>query len=105
MRPFGSILRRLVPAAALLILAPLAAPAETITLLCGRHADLAQQLAESYGESVRASALSARGHVLELWADGDSWTLLAVMPSGRACLIDQGLRAVILAPPVPGDPA
>lgn len=86
-------------------LVPFAAAAETVQIVCANHAAFAEKLAEQYGESVRASALSARGHVLELWASAESWTLLLVVPSGEACAIDQGLRAVIIAPPVPGDPA
>lgn len=53
-----------------------------------------QDLAESYGETLRCRALSQSGAMIELFGgwrpSGPSWTLLKVLPNGVAWRLDAG---------------
>lgn len=84
-------MRRVIVAfAALLLSAEAARPAEIPA--CGPYETQAAALRTAAGEVPAARMLSVRGVVLEILAspDGDSWTLLVVGPSGRACIVEMG---------------
>ena len=91
---------------ALLAAAPL--PAEPGPRLCGPHDAIASDLAQRFGESRRAAALSADNTVIEFFANDatGSWSLTVTTPGGPTCLVAAGEAFVTFAPdPAAGDPA
>lgn len=58
---------------------------------CGDYREIVRQLAEKHGERAAGRGLSASGNVVELLrAEDGGWTLLMVLPNGRACLMSMG---------------
>jgi hypothetical protein len=69
--------------------APLAARAEP---RCMGQADALADLKARFGEDLRWSGLTTSGQLLAitLAPDGTTWTALAILPDGKACLIAAG---------------
>lgn len=73
---------------------------------CAPAGDLLRHLEGAYGERPAGRGLSNRGALVLLVrsADGATWTLLALLPDGMACLIDGGEDWQAVAAPA-GDPS
>lgn len=66
-------------------------PATAQPIPCGDYREIVRQLAEKHGERAAGRGLSASGNVVELLRSEDGgWTLLMVLPNGRACLMSMG---------------
>lgn len=64
-----------------------------IDIPCGAGAPIEQVLADKYHEHRAAAGIGPGGKmVVELTrtADGATWTILALMPDGTACLLSAG---------------
>lgn len=86
-------------AAGLACLGPASAAAQG---RCAPAEGLRGWLATEHGERPVFSGL-ARGAVIELWlGDGGGWTLLAVLPDGRACFLGAGEAGALVPQPPPG---
>lgn len=76
---------------------------------CAPHDQVAQKLAETFGEARRAMGLAADNTVMELYAaeTTGSWTLTVTLPNGLTCLVAAGTTFEALSDPLPakGDPA
>lgn len=71
---------------ALLMALPLAAAQP-----CAMRADVVQRLAQHYGETPRAAAITADQMLVEIFAAGSgSWTIVTTQADGRACLLAAG---------------
>ena len=72
------------------------ADAQTQTLnpqaLCGKRAEIVQQLGKKYGETRRSLGLSQGRGVVELFASEEtgSWTILLTSPQGTSCMMAAG---------------
>lgn len=88
------------------VLALLATPALAQPPPCAPAGDLLRHLDGKYGERPAGRGLSNRGVLVLLTrsADGASWTLVALLPDGMACLIDSGEDWQAVAAPT-GDPS
>lgn len=75
--------------------------------MCAPHESAAQMLFKEFGEVLagRGAMLESRG-VIELYVSpAGSFTMLAVLPSGVACVMGGGDRWRAADPPKPGKPA
>ncbi len=71
---------------------------------CGDYREIVRQLAEKHGERAAGRGLSASGNLVELLrAEDGGWTLLMVLPNGRACLMSMGEAWQPIEAPRPGD--
>jgi hypothetical protein len=76
----------------------LATPAFAETT-CMQRDELANALADQYGEQQRFVGLSADSNLFELWVSpGGSFTLLLTGPNGQTCVIIAGQAGNIIAP-------
>ncbi len=59
---------------------------------CGDRADIVAGLAETYGETALATALSSDGLIIEIFNDAEdgSWTILATGPNAPTCIVSVG---------------
>lgn len=65
---------------------------------CGDYAEAVEHLNKEYGEVLVWQALSGRGPILQIFQSVEgTWTVLAVMPSGQACVMDAGEGAETVA--------
>ena len=66
-------------------------PAAVHAIPCAERAELVERLAADYGEQ-RIGAGLAQDALTELYTNAEtrSWTLLLVLPDGRACLLGSG---------------
>lgn len=73
---------------------------------CAPAGDLLRHLDGKYGERPAGRGLSNRGVLVLLTrsADGATWTLMALLPDGTACLLDGG-EDWQAAPLPAGDPS
>lgn len=71
---------------------------------CGSHDKIAQTLQTQYGESVVARGLQSATRLFEVWRSGEtgSWTVLAVLPNGTACVMASGTAWTEEKPVPPG---
>lgn len=74
---------------------------------CADRASMIGQLAERWGESRRAIGLAGNQAVLELYTSPTSgtFTLIASLPDGRACLVASGDHFELTSPEKSGAPA
>ncbi len=74
---------------------------------CAGRARVVTQLAERWGESRRAVGLAGNEAVLELYTSltTGTFTLIASLPDGRACMVASGDHFELIAPDKPGNPA
>ncbi len=89
---------------AAMIFATQAAHAQT----CAPRDEIVAQLASQYRESRQSIGIAANNAVIEVFAsETGTWTLLATMPSGQACMIASGESFETLAEQLPakGQPA
>jgi hypothetical protein len=72
--------------------APPAAAQTAGPALCHDHQELVQALAERYREVPVSIGLQTDGHLIEVFASGETgtWTILATNPNGRACILSAG---------------
>jgi hypothetical protein len=61
-------------------------------LSCASHKAITDQLTRGYGERLSAGGITDSGALVEMHKtpDGRSWTLILVLPDGRACLVAAG---------------
>ena len=78
-------------ALAALFAAGLALPAAAQPV-CGKRADMIEQLSAKYAEAPTAMGLSSEGGVIEILTspDGTTWTILGTEPPGLSCLVASG---------------
>src|SRR5689334_2888642 len=58
---------------------------------CGQRADLAQFLEQRYGETIRATGITGRGALIEIYAsEKGTWTMVLTLPSGPSCVLGDG---------------
>lgn len=77
--------------ASLLIILPLAPPAEAATAVCGKRAEVIKTLAQAYKEQPAAMGLAAGGGMLEVFSSQNgSWTILLTQPTGTSCIVAAG---------------
>src|SRR3546814_876208 len=59
---------------------------------CASHESALRQLALKYGEAVVAGGVVNGGTFLELLVspNGETWTILEILPNGRACISGSG---------------
>ena len=71
---------------------------------CPTREQALAHLAAKYQEHPVARGLNANGTVIEVLStdNGATWTILATMPNGRACVLAVGEGWVVLPP---GEPA
>lgn len=74
---------------------------------CGLRASIIAQLAERWGEQRRATGLVGHQAMLELFTSPTSgtFTLIANLPDGRACLVASGDHFELIPPEKPGVPS
>ena len=75
---------------------------------CADRSQVVQRLADEYGETRQAIALTFSRQVIEFFASRDtgSWTLTITFPSGETCLLGAGdLFELTPTALTPGDPA
>ena len=74
---------------------------------CGPRDEIVGQLLRGWGESPRATGLVGSRAVLELYASDATGTfsIIATLPDGRACLIAAGDHYAPVAAEPPGAPA
>lgn len=74
---------------------------------CADRAGIIAQLAERWGESRRATGLAGNQAVLELFTSPTSgtFTLIASLPDGRACMVASGDHFELIPPEKPGVPS
>lgn len=74
---------------------------------CAPRAEIITQLTRNWGESRRATGLIGSRAVIEVYASDTTGTfsILATLPDGRACLIAAGDNFTPMSPEPPGDPA
>lgn len=60
---------------------------------CAAHEVVQQRLADGYGETRQAIALSHDGTVVEIYASSEtgSWTITLTRPGGPTCLVASGM--------------
>lgn len=59
--------------------------------ICGRHADLMAGFAQEFGETPVVSAVTDRGHAMEVLVSQDgTWTIVVTSPGGPSCAIATG---------------
>jgi len=57
---------------------------------CAPHDRLVSILQEQFHLSLSARGLASSGHVVEVWTGRIEWKMVAVAPSGQACVIVEG---------------
>lgn len=59
---------------------------------CGPRAELADVLADRYGETAQAMGISAAGNLVDIFANEDTgtWTIVATGPEGVSCSLADG---------------
>lgn len=74
---------------------------------CADRAQVVAQLAERWGEGRRAVGLAGNQAVLELYTSPatGTFTLIASLPDGRACMVASGDHFELTPPEKPGNPA
>lgn len=74
---------------------------------CAPRADMVGQLVGAWGESRRATGLIGSRTMIEVYASDitGTFSILATLPDGRACLIAAGDDFATFAAEPPGDPA
>ena len=74
---------------------------------CGPRAEIANRLAEKWGEAPVWMGLQGQEMVLEIWSApaGGTWTALYAYPDGRACIVAAGRGWDGFPLPVAGEPA
>jgi hypothetical protein len=71
---------------------------------CGGVADMLAGLTETYGETVRVSALMTGGDVMIITAaPGGGWTALRITADGQACILAAGEAFEVQEAEPPGD--
>jgi len=61
-------------------------------VFCGSAKTIAESLRHAREMVVGQGFSQVRGALLQLWASpAGGWTVIAVLPDGRACLIDAGI--------------
>ena len=77
---------------AALVAAGLALPAAAEPRVCGKRADVINQLSVKYSEAPAAMGLSSDGGVIEVLtsANGNTWTIIITQPDGLSCLVSAG---------------
>jgi hypothetical protein len=78
--------------------------AQTILSNCNTFENTQTLLTEKYGEAPFWEGLNANGQVLyQGWINQEtgSWSLLAILPDGTACLFTDGLQYTFIDPPAP----
>ncbi len=78
-------------------------PAEAQTV-CVAHVDLVKQLSRKYAEQPVAMGLASDGSVMELFTrkDGETWTLVRIMPNGTSCMMAGGESWIEMSPRAAG---
>ncbi len=78
-------------------------PAEAQTV-CVARVDLVQQLSRKYAEQPMAMGLASDGRVMELFTskDGETWTLVRIMPNGTSCMMAGGESWIKMSPRAAG---
>lgn len=66
---------------------------------CGEHKEAVDYLSSKYGERLAGQGITAGNSVLELYTSATgSWTMLLILPSGKACLAGSGEDWEAIAP-------
>ncbi len=78
-------------------------PAQAQTV-CVAHTDLVSKLSRQFSEQPAALGLGGDGSVLQLFTskDGDTWTLVRVLPNGNSCMMAVGESWTQMSPRVVG---
>lgn len=80
--------------------------AQTILSNCNTYENTSRMLVEEYGEVPFWEGLNATGQVVyQGWINEEvgSWSLLAILPDGTACLFTDGLQYTFIDSPIPGE--
>ena len=87
----------------LMVTAFMVRPAEAQTV-CVAHVDLVRQLSRKYAEQPMAMGLASDGSVMELFKskDGETWTLVRIMPNGTSCMMAGGESWIEMSPRAAG---
>ena len=60
-------------------------------MVCGEHQMLVTLLDQRYQERQRSLGMTSDGDLMEVYvSDSGSWTILARMPDGGACIVAKG---------------
>jgi hypothetical protein len=59
---------------------------------CDGYDRVATLLADTYGEALTGQGIAGGGAILQLFAhpEGDTWSIVVVLPDGQACLMASG---------------
>jgi hypothetical protein len=85
---------RIALAAALVALSLPAAAQESAGLQCHDAQAIAKALDEKYHEAPVGLGLESAGNLVQVYAseDGETWTIVATMPTGVSCIVAAGTR-------------
>jgi hypothetical protein len=90
-----------------LLLPLLASPAYAQQQLqCADYLQMAKELQAKYRESRIAFGLDSSKQAIAVFAaaDGSTWTILRIQPTGLACVMSAGDGWQVVEAPPPGDP-
>jgi hypothetical protein len=84
--------------------AGLPATAQDAGVACRAYRVIAQQLEEGFAERPVAFGVQGDGSLLQIFASktGDTWTVVLTRPSGRSCIVAEGVRWESLPRPIEG---
>ena len=73
---------------------------------CAPREIVVQKLSDQWGETRRSVMLARGNRMVEVFASGDTgtWTILATLPSGLACVVASGTAYERLTQPAAGEP-
>lgn len=74
--------------------------------MCAERAVIVAELARDWGEVPRFRGLTAQGYLFELFlSPSGSWSAVATLPNGTACLVGAGADGTDVPPKTPGVPS
>ncbi len=86
-----ALISALLPALGGIALSTLVAPPASARHVCSEHVQMIDTLKSLYGERMISSTNQEKDRRLEFWVSRKgSWSLVLVLPTGRACLKSSG---------------
>ncbi|HET6466962.1 MAG TPA: hypothetical protein VFG43_01165 [Geminicoccaceae bacterium] len=101
-RPFTIVASLAVGLGAAAQLSPVAA--QGVEVACRSYGVIAEQLAQGFAERPVAFGIQGDGSLLQIFASktGETWTVVLTKPSGRSCIVAEGVGWESLPQPADG---